>query len=392
MAQRGWLRVEERKAGETWVLRFEVVRPTDGKRVENTKAIGLVRDFPTETLARAEADRQCPNLNEPEFKGKVTFAELAQFYVREELKTESNRKRDRLKAASTIEDRNRILSKRLIPRWGDRDALSIRPLEIRKWLESIQDAEDLGNSTVKKIRDVMSFVYTTGIENGLVPLKEDTNPLKFVPTSAMSDYVALVVKPEKAFEILMDMKQPERTLTLLISATGLRISEALGLKWEDIDCVRSRINISRAYVGGVLGKPKSKASQAPVPLHPVLAAFLREWQQQTVYSGPGDWVFASDRLNGKQPRSANMLVEDHLRPAAVRAGVIKEGEKVRFGFHNLRHSLVTYLVNANVDPKTVQALARHSDVHTTLQLYAQSSPEKGLAAQGKMLEAMGMVN
>jgi integrase len=124
----------------------------------------------------------------------------------------------------------------------------------------------------------------------------------------------------------------------------------------------------------------------------VLAAFLREWQRQTVYCGPGDWVFASDRLNGKQPRTANMLVEDHLRPAAVRAGVIKEGEKVRFGFHNLRHSLVTYLVNANVDPKTVQALARHSDVHTTLQLYAQSSPEKGLAAQGKMLEAMGMVN
>src|SRR5713226_10604684 len=140
MAQRGWLRVEERKAGETWVLRFEVVRPTDGKRVENTKAIGLVSAFPTETLARAEADRQCPNLNEPDFKGKVTFAELAQFYVKEELKTESNRKRDRLKAASTIEDRNRILSKRLIPRWGNRDALSIRPLEIRKWLESIQDA------------------------------------------------------------------------------------------------------------------------------------------------------------------------------------------------------------------------------------------------------------
>ena len=37
-----------------------------------------------------------------------------------------------------------------------------------------------------------------------------------------------------------------------------------------------------------------------------------------------------------------MLVEDHLRPAAVKAGVLKEGEKVRFGFHNLRHSLATF--------------------------------------------------
>ena len=48
----------------------------------------------------------------------------------------------------------------------------------------------------------------------------DTNPLKFVPTSAISDYVAILVTPEKAFEILMDMRQPERAWTLLIAATG----------------------------------------------------------------------------------------------------------------------------------------------------------------------------
>ena len=41
---------------------------------------------------------------------------------------------------------------------------------------------------------------------------------------------------------------------------------------------------------------------------------------------------------------ANMLAEDHLRPAAVKAGVLKEGEKARFGFHNLRHSLASFLV------------------------------------------------
>jgi integrase len=39
-----------------------------------------------------------------------------------------------------------------------------------------------------------------------------------------------------------------------------------------------------------------------------------------------------------------MLVEDHLRPAAVKAGVLKQGEKGRFGFHTLRHSLASFLV------------------------------------------------
>ena len=38
--------------------------------------------------------------------------------------------------------------------------------------------------------------------------------------------------------------------------------------------------------------------------------------------------------------------------AAVKAGVLKEGEKVRFGFHNLRHSLASFLVRKRTDVKT----------------------------------------
>jgi hypothetical protein len=62
-------------------------------------------------------------------------------------------------------------------------------------------------------------------------------------------------------------------------------------------------------------------SQAPVPLHPGLAEFMQAWKETTPYSQSNDWVFASFRCKGKRPRSANMLVEDHLRPAAVEAGV-----------------------------------------------------------------------
>jgi len=68
--------------------------------------------------------------------------------------------------------------------------------------------------------------------------------------------------------------------------------------------------------------------------------------------------------------------------------VLKEGEKVRFGFHNLRHSLASFLVRTKTDPKTVQALLRHSDVRTTLQLYAHSVSADRMAAQGEMLQAI----
>jgi hypothetical protein len=133
-----------------------------------------------------------------------------------------------------------------------------------------------------------------------------------------------------------------------------------------------------------VGLPKSKASKGPVPLHPLLADFMRLWKQKTTYSQAGDWVFPSTRLNGKQPRVANMLVEDHLRPAAVNAGILLshadnhgglvDDDPRRFGFHNLRHSLASFLIRIRTDPKTVQTLLRHSDVKLRLERVLHSHP------------------
>jgi integrase len=113
---------------------------------------------------------------------------------------------------------------------------------------------------------------------------------------------------------------------------------------------------------------------------------------------PGDWVFPSTRLNGKQPRVANMLVEDHLRPAAVKAGILPshrdhhgrlvDDDPRRFGFHNLRHSLASFLIRIRTDPKTVQTLLRHSDVKLTLQFYTHAVSRDRMAAAGKMLTAI----
>jgi integrase len=62
-------------------------------------------------------------------------------------------------------------------------------------------------------------------------------------------------------------------------------------------------------------------------------------------------VFASERKKGKSPRSSSVLTWDHLRPAAIAAGVkLKKGQ--RFGFHNFRHGLASWLVNQGTDVKT----------------------------------------
>jgi integrase len=81
-----------------------------------------------------------------------------------------------------------------------------------------------------------------------------------------------------------------------------------------------------------------------------LARVLSAWRQQTPYCQPTDFVFASFKSDGAVPLAMGGFVADHLRPAAIEAGVkIEKGQ--RFGLHNLRHSLSHWLVNkGKVEP------------------------------------------
>jgi len=244
----------------------------------------------------------------------------------------------------------------------------------------------------------MSLVYRHAQRYGLIPRNYESNPLRFVRCKTTTDYEAMILTPEQAYAVLLNLREPERTLTLLAAGTGLRISECLGLQWQDVSFSEAIIQVRRTWTCGKVGWPKSKTSKGPVPLHPLRAEFMFRWKRKTPYFQPGDWLFPSFKLKGRQPRLANMLVEDYLRPAAVKAGILSshrddEGKLVdddprRFGFHNLRHSLASFLVRIRTDPKTVQTLLRHSDVKLTLQCYTHSVSEDRMAAAGAMLTAI----
>ena len=382
--QRGWLKKEHRKEGKTWMLHFRTLRESDGKRVENKIPIGLVKEFPSKASAWREVECQHLQINEADFKTRVTFADLANHYIDHELgeQTESVSP----KSHTTIGSYRRVIHKRLLPRWGSRVALSVEPLEIENWLRAVKREEGLENPTVDKARRIMSLIYKHAQRYGLIPRNQESNPLVFVRCKTQSDYEAIILAPEQAFAVLLRLPEPERTLALLCASTGLRISEALGLQWQDIE--ESLIRVRRTWTWGKVGLPKSRASQAPVPMHPLLAEFVQRWKHATPYAQPNDWVFPSFKLKGKQPRVANMLVSSYLRPAAVKAEVIPADWEGRFGFHNFRHSLASFLVRSKTDPKTVQALLRHSDVKTTLQLYTHSVSEDRMLAQGVVLQAI----
>jgi integrase len=195
---------------------------------------------------------------------------------------------------------------------------------------------------------------------------------------------------------------------LIIAATGLAISEALGLQWSDIEYSRNRIVVRRSWVGEV-GGCKNNRRKASVPMHSILAGFLRQWQSQTSYAASADWVFASAKLKGSKPRCGSIASQRYLYPAAAMAGVLRSFEERnekgeirlrymdssgnlirRWGWHNLRHSLASWLVSEGVDLKTVSGILRHQTAAVTLKIYAHSVDANKLAAQQQFLEALGL--
>jgi integrase len=379
MAQRGWITKQDRKKkGPVWVYHWYVIKPETGKKVEHTWTVGSVASFPREKDAWLEIDRRHmqPLPDQSAIRtGCLTFGDLAASYMQNGMTK---------LAVTTQYTVKHYIDDYLLPRWGKSVALDIQPLEIESWLGSLPRS----NPTKDKIRRIMSIVYTRAQKYGLVPRSDSSNPVKWVEQSAKSSYKPIVLDPATAAKIFEQLSGFELTLTILVAATGIRISEAMGLKWGDIDYQNKQINLRRVWVGDtIVEQLKTEDSEAPVPLTALLATHLQDWQRETVYGRPSDWVFASARSKGKTPRSSSVLTWDHLRPAAIAAGVkLKKGQ--RFGFHNFRHGLASWLVNQGTDVKTVQWLLRHSNVRTTLGLYAHQVNSSMLAAQDAVMRAM----
>jgi integrase len=320
-----------------------------------------------------------PNASVSTTPRPVTFGELADDYSRVEL-SDGQSEAAIPKAHSTVLTYRRYLKRHILPRWRAARTAEMQPVEVQNWLLQLGTEDQLSNGSLVEIRNIMQVIFKHGQRYGLLPRTQEANPILFVRQSSVSDFEPVVLTFAQCIDIMSTLNDMHRVLVLADAATGLRISEILALRWSDIDWKQSRIRITRAYVYGKFGPPKSKASKKPVPMHPLLASLLQEWRKQTPYAGDDDLIFPSFRLKGRKPPRANMLVSDHLQPAARKAGISGQ-----IGFHTLRRTLASVLVANGTDPKLVQELLRHSNIKTTLDVYAQAMTPAKLEAQGWVL-------
>jgi integrase len=163
-------------------------------------------------------------------------------------------------------------------------------------------------------------------------------------------------------------------LWVLLATTGLRLGEALGLIWPDVDLERGRLTVRRALqrlpkrLGGVvLVEPKTDRSRRTVYLAPgTVAALARHRRQQTADSLASSERFVFTGTTGRPLDGSGVNGQFHR--ALVRANL----PNVRV--HDLRHTAATHLLTRGVHPKVVQELLGHSTISLTLDTYSHVSP------------------
>jgi integrase len=162
---------------------------------------------------------------------------------------------------------------------------------------------------------------------------------------------------------------------VLAATLGLRRGELLGLRWSDVDFTKNTLHVAQTVqrVSGrlIIDETKTDASDAVVPLPKITHAVLLEHQdhQATVRHDAGelwtdhDLVFTTSIGTPIEPRSLNT----HWEGIRVQAGL----PGVRL--HDLRHTVVSLLLELGTPPHVVQAIARHADLDVTMRIYAHTN-------------------
>jgi integrase/recombinase XerC len=182
----------------------------------------------------------------------------------------------------------------------------------------------------------------------------ETNPARTVATPKREKPLPAVMQTA---EVALLIEQPDgseklglrdRAFLELLYASGLRISELVGIDIDDLE------------LRGRLVKVHGKGSKERiVPFGSKAEEALRAWigvRGELVHDPDEQAVFVNYRGERITARSVRRLFDGYLRKAALRAGISP---------HTMRHSFATHLLNAGADLRSIQELLGHASLSTT---------------------------
>ena len=155
---------------------------------------------------------------------------------------------------------------------------------------------------------------------------------------------------------------------ILISLyTGLRLGELLALKWQNVDFNNKLIfvdksieTISQNHKTLIIESlPKTQSSIREIPISKQLLNILKALKQNS----KNDFVLVSHNNKQLQPRAYQKSFENLLKKLKIK----------HYGFHSLRHTFATRLLENGVDIKTISELMGHSSPTITLNRYVHTN-------------------
>lgn len=207
------------------------------------------------------------------------------------------------------------------------------------------------------VRGFHKFLMTDGLaETDPTITVESPRGWKRLPKTLSSNEVeALLEQPDRS--TLLGLR--DKAMMELLYATGLRVSELVGLRMGDV-------NLERGYLT-VVGKGSKERA---VPLGEVAASHLQRYLASArgllLKGADSDALFLSSRRRGMTRQMFWERIKRHVRSAGI---------TLKVSPHTLRHSFATHLLDNGADLRAVQAMLGHADISTT-QIYTHVSRER----------------
>ena len=289
-------------------------------------------------------------------------------------------------SARTVDLYRQRLEQHVIATLGHRPIAEVTLRDVRLVVDRIGSA-GLAPSTVTGVVSILSGLLSFAVKGGLL----ERNPVRDLDRDDRPG-VARLTEPryltaEELERLLTNMSDTFRPIAAACAFAGLRVSEALGMRWRDVD-----LNTSELRVVGQLGAhgarvaTKTAASAAAVPLLPALERELRAHRSRQAdreirLVHADALVFTTSR--GKPQSRRNALRAVH---AAGNAAGLNDGREP-VGLHDLRHSFVGLALAAGASLAETAALARHANARVTAEVYAGITDHGREAAAAKLVEA-----
>ena len=220
-----------------------------------------------------------------------------------------------------------FLNNHILPKWGDTLIQDVQPRPVELWLRELP----LSPKSKTHVRSLMHGLVEFAMWAGLLDISR--NPISLVRNIGATRRVrkARSLTAEQFHALLKELHEPFATMALLCVCLGLRISEALALRWADVDWLGSRLSIRRGIVEQIVGDVKTEGSAKTFDLAGELLERLKSWKQPSEFSGAEDWIFASPVKLGRLPYSYTGVWRELV--AGIGGGENRAPRDARFPAH-----------------------------------------------------------